>query len=186
MRWPQQRIGYGSWIDLVEKKDKPGDLRSTIISITWYSPTQKRREIEIHLFFFFGCKSHFSGFLLRGQGVHLIVHNFYLCFCSSLISLHSLRHISSQSICGTKPKRPILPTSATGGQVSPRCDGVATLLHWCFSPCCLSDLDSEWGSRDFWERNWSFHFPNYFLIYLLFLVSLSTVSQIGSRPFPSL
>lgn len=55
----------------------------------------------------------------------LIVHNFYLCFCSSLISLHSLRHISSQSICGTKPKRPILPTSATGGQVSPRCDGVA-------------------------------------------------------------
>lgn len=126
------------------------------------------------------------GFFYVDRVFDLIVHNFYLCFCSSLISLHSLRHISSQSICGTKPKRPILPTSATGGQVSPRCDGVATLSHWCFSPCCLSDLDSERGSRGFWERNWSFHFPKYFLIYLLFLASLNRVSLIGSRPFPPL
>lgn len=172
----------------------PGQIwRRRINQLTWDQLSflslgihSHKREEKQRYTFFFGFKSHFSGFLLRGQGIHLIVHNFYLCFCSSLISLHSLRHISSQSICGTKPKRPILPTSATGGQVSPRCDGVATLLHWCFSPCCFSDLDSEWGSRDFWERNWSFHFPNYFLIYLLFLVSLSRVSQIGSRPFPSL
>ena len=117
MRCPQQRIGYGSWIDLVEK-DKP-DLRSTIICHLVFTHTKEKRNRDTLFFFFFGYKSHFSGFLLRGQGVHLIVHNFYLCFCSSLISLHSLRHISSQSICGTKPKRPILPTSATGGQVSP-------------------------------------------------------------------
>lgn len=77
------------------------------------------------------------GFLYMDRVFVLLVHYFYLCFCSSLISLHSLRHISSQSICGTKPKRPILPTSATGGQVSPRCDGVAMLPHWCFSPCSL-------------------------------------------------
>lgn len=72
------------------------------------------------------------GFLFMDRMFILIVHNFYLCFCSSLISLHSLRHISSQSICGTKPKRPILPTSATGGQVSPRCNGVAMLCFGAF------------------------------------------------------
>lgn len=113
----------------------------------------------------------------------LIVHDFYLCFCSSLISLHSLRHISSQSICGTKPKRPILPTSATGGQASPRCNGAATLLLRCFSPCRLSDLDSEWGSRGFWDQNWSFHFPKFFLIDLSFLTSLNSFSN---WLFPSL
>lgn len=67
------------------------------------------------------------GFLYMDRVFILTVHNFYLCFCSSLISLHSLRHISSQSICGTKSKRPILPASATGGHVSPRWNGVATL-----------------------------------------------------------
>lgn len=125
------------------------------------------------------------GFFYMDRVFILIVHNFYLCFCSSLISLHSLRHISSQSICGTKSKRPILPTSATGGQVSPRCNGVAALSHWCFSPCCFSDLDSERGSWGFWEKIWLFHFPKYFLIYSLFLASLRRVSHIGSSPFLS-
>lgn len=72
------------------------------------------------------------GFLYMDRVFVLTVHNFYLCFCSSLISLHSLRHISSQSICGTKPKRPILPASATGGHVSPRWNGEATLCFGAF------------------------------------------------------
>lgn len=109
------------------------------------------------------------GFFYVDRVFDLIVHNFYLCFCSSLISLHSLRHISSQSICGTKPKRPILPTSATGGQVSPRCDGVATLSHWCFSPCCLSDLDSERGSRASEKETDHFIFQNIFSFIFCFL-----------------
>ena len=98
--------------------------------ITQCSLGQRRREIETFCFLVASPTS--LGFFYMDRVFILIVHNFYLCFCSSLISLHSLRHISSQSICGTKPKRPILPTSATGGQVSPRCDGVATLSHWCF------------------------------------------------------
>lgn len=89
----------------------------------------KREEKWRHLF---GSNSHFSGFLYMDRVFILTVHNFYLCFCSSLISLHSLRHISSQSICGTKPKRPILPASATGGHVSPRWNGVATLCFGAF------------------------------------------------------
>lgn len=72
------------------------------------------------------------GFLYMDRVLVLTVHDFYLCFCSSLISLHSLRHTSSQSICGTKPKRPILPAPATGGHVSPRWNGVATLCFGAF------------------------------------------------------
>lgn len=113
-------------------------MRSTTISFTSLSvhSEKKRREIEIPFFFLVASPTSL-GFLYMDRVFILIVHNFYLCFCSSLISLHSLSHISSQSICGTKPKRPILPTSATGGQVSPRCDGVAMLSHRCFSPRSL-------------------------------------------------
>lgn len=114
--------------------------------------TQTREKTNKHFLKKFLVASPTSlGFFYMDRVFMLIVHNFYLCFCSSLISLYSLRHISSQSICGTKPKRPILPTSATGGHVSPRCNGVATLSHSCFSPRCLSDRDSEWGSRGCWE-----------------------------------
>lgn len=131
--------------------DKLVDVRSTTISfISLSDHSDKREETQTHFFFFFVVASPTSlGFFYMDRVFILIVHNFYLCFCSSLISLHSLRHISSQSICGTKSKRPILPTSATGGQVSPRCNGVAALSHWCFSPCCFSDLDSERGSWGF-------------------------------------
>ena len=160
-------------------------MRSSII-ISFRSAGIHSDKRKRPFFFFLVASPTFLGFFYMDRVFILIVHNFYLCFCSSLISLHSLRHISSQSICGTKSKRPILPTSATGGHVSPRCDGVDTLLHWCFSPCCLSDLDSEWGSWGFWERDWSFHFPQYLITYPLFLASLNRVSEIASRPFPSL
>lgn len=117
-------------LDRFFRGNKLGDLKSIIIS---FLSLGIYLEEKWRHFFFLVANPTSLGFLYMDRVFVLIVHNFYLCFCSSLISLHSLRHISSQSICGTKPKRPILPTSATGGQVSPRCDGVATLSLPCFS-----------------------------------------------------
>lgn len=104
----------------------------------------------------------------------LTVHDFYLCFCSSLISLHSLRHISSQSICGTKPKRPILPASATGGHVSPRWNGVATLCFGAFL-CVASQIWIQDGAHRASETKtdhlvFQIFFP---LIYSLLLTCLT-------------
>lgn len=124
------------------------------------------------------------GFLYMDRVFNLTVHNFYLCFCSSLISLHSLRHISSQSICGTKPKRPILPASATGGRVSPRWNGVATLCLGAFLRVASQIWIQGWGSQGFWDQNWSFCFPNFFPR-LSFASHLSDVSETGSQPLPS-
>lgn len=125
------------------------------------------------------------GFLYMDRVFILIVHNFYLCFCSSLISLHSLRHISSQSICGTKPKRPILPTSATGGHVSPRCNGVATLCFGAFLHVA-SQIWTQNGAHGASETKIDhFVFPKFFSFIPCFLASLNRISQISSWPLPS-
>lgn len=112
------------------------------------------------------------GFLYMDRVFVLTVHNFYLCFCSSLISLHSLRHISSQSICGTKPKRPILPASATGGHVSPRWNGVATLCFGAFLHVA-SQIWTQDGAHGAAETKIDhFVFQIFFLIYPLLLLYL--------------
>lgn len=123
------------------------------------------------------------GFLYMDRVFILTVHNFYLCFCSSLISLHSLRHISSQSICGTKPKRPILPASATGGHVSPRWNGVATL---CFGAFSMLPLRSGFrmGLTGLLRPKLIILFSKFFP-HLSFASHLSDVSETGSQPLPS-
>lgn len=123
------------------------------------------------------------GFLYMDRVFILTVHNFYLCFCSSLISLHSLRHISSQSICGTKPKRPILPASATGGHVSPRWNGVATL---CFGAFSMLPLRSGFrmGLTGLLRPKLIILFSKFFP-HLSFASHLSDISETGSQPLPS-
>lgn len=122
------------------------------------------------------------GFLYMDRVFVLTVHNFYLCFCSSLISLHSFRHISSQSICGTKPKRPVLPASATGGHVSPRWNGAATLCFGAFLHVA-SQIWTQDGAHGASETKTDhFVFQIFFSSHLSSASHLSGVSETSSQP----